>query len=112
MLMFTLAMPSNNSWNGRWSGQDRPYAIVRREPRDRAFVDKILAEGSFHYNFGDGWTARVSVERIDSSKAAGVRKKSRGFCSYDWMVDDILRLGRIRTLAEREAPAPVSEARP
>lgn len=112
MLMFTLSMPSNNSWNRKWSGDGRMYARVRKEPRDRARTDEILNQGSFHYGFGDGWCACVSVEQIDSKKAASVRRKSLGFCGYDWMIDEIIQLGRIKTLAERQETLPVAEHAP
>lgn len=101
MFLFTLTMPSNNAWNNKWSGEGNLYAVVRREPHDRALAKEILEKGSFSYNFGDGWVAPVAVEKIDGRKAASVRKKSRGFCGYDWMVDEITKLGRIRPLAER-----------
>lgn len=106
MIMFTLTIPNNNAWSGKWSGDGNLYAIVRREPRDRSLTKEILDKGSFDYNFGDGWGARVFVERVDSRKAANVRKKSRGFYGYDWMADEIIRFGRIKTVAG----APVVES--
>lgn len=112
ILVFTLSMPRNNSWNGKWSGQNRGYYIVKNvgvAQKTLARLQPIIGE-SFWYDFGDGWAASVSVEEVDSKKAAGFRKASAGFCGYNWMVDEILSLGRIRTLAERYPPKPKVEA--
>ncbi len=78
---------------GKWTGGGKPYVRVRRYPSDHA--DKILARGSYYYNFGDGWGASVAVEQVDSKEAAKLRRRSAGFCGYDWMIDSIERHGRI-----------------
>ena len=98
-LSFTLSMPNNNSWNGKWSGEDRFYAKVvnfGRTKKAEADAKQILDKGYFYYNFGDGWGAGISVEKVDAKKAQQIRKKSVGFCGYDWMVDDIKLYGEIR----------------
>ncbi|MCR4340086.1 MAG: hypothetical protein NUW01_09385 [Gemmatimonadaceae bacterium] len=61
----------------------------------------ILHEPSYGYDFGDGWAARVDVRQIEAPEARKLRRITRGFCGYDWMVDEILHEGRILTLAER-----------
>jgi hypothetical protein len=106
-LVFTLSMPNNNSWNGRWTGEDRYYAIVKAfgtAKRTRARYEPIIGK-AFSYNFGDGWRASVSVREVDGKEARLVRAKTKGFCGYDWMVDEIMQHGRILTLAEREKAA-------
>lgn len=96
MLSFTLSMPGVASWNGKWSGDGRCYVLVRgfRKPP----VDpegEPLAGRYFHYNFGDGWAAGVTVEQIDAHTARKLRRQSDGFAGYDWMVESIIRDGRI-----------------
>ena len=102
-LSFVLSMPNNNSWNGKWSGEERFYAKVEnfKGKKNEEKATTILEKGYFYYNFGDGWGAGVSVEEIDSAKARKIRRKSNGFCGYDWMIQEIKDHGRILTLKER-----------
>ena len=51
-------MPNIGSWNGRWTGEARCYTRIRKFGRRKAAKEaaaKILAEGSYYDNFGDGW---------------------------------------------------------
>jgi hypothetical protein len=101
MVAYVLTMPNNSSWNGKWSGDGACYARVRTYRRDAP------AEGSHYYNFGDGWGASVEVSHPDRSEAAQLRRRSKGFCGYEWMIDEIEKLGRIRTLDERSADSDI-----
>lgn len=96
-IVFKLSMPSNNSWNGRWTGEENLYAIVKPETtkKSKERNDKLVGE-SFRYNFGDGWVAKVEVSRVDTKTASKIRKQSKGFCGYNWMVESILQHGEIR----------------
>lgn len=58
-------------------------------------IKQILDKGSFYYNFGDGWGMSISVREVDSKEAAKIRKKSVGFCGYDWAIDSILQHQKI-----------------
>lgn len=109
LISFKLSMPNNNSWNGKWSGDGIFYAIVR-SVRDKQKANEILKKGYFHYNFGDGWSAGITANLVDSSKAAKIRRKSKGFCGYDWMVDSILIDGTIITRTERSKQQAISQA--
>lgn len=105
MIAFVLSMPSCNSWNGKWSGEDQLYALVRNSGRSKAaqnLAKRIVKTGSFYYNFGDGWTACVSAKMVTSAEARGIRKRTHGFCGYDWMVDSILRHETIQVLQRNE----------
>lgn len=92
LLCFELSMPNVGSWNGQWTGQGRLYAriksFVSKKGKQRAA--EILEKGYFHYNFGDGWAAGVSVRQVGNGEAAQIRRKSKGFCGYDWMIDSII----------------------
>ena len=104
-LCFKLSMPGNNSWNGRWSGDGRFYALVRKftSAKEKAKAILTLAVKSYGYDFGDGWYARIDVSEVTAQEARAVRVKSVGFAGYEWMVDSILRHGRILNSAqERE----------
>lgn len=99
LVQFTLSMPNRNSWNGEWSGENNLYARVRNlNKKDYKILDELLEKGYYSYNFGDGWCAGVSIEKIDSKKARQVRKNSKDFCNYDWMITSILKDGYIHTL--------------
>lgn len=91
MIVFSLSMPNVGSWNGRWSGERDLYVKCRRE----CDVPKEYWNNSFIYDFGDGWTARVSVEQMPIAEARKLERKSKGFCGYDWMIRSIIKNGEI-----------------
>jgi len=95
LISFRLSMPNCGSWNGKWGGSDRVFAIVKNI-RTKRTAEMILKKESYSYNFGDGWRASISVEKIDAAKARKLRKQSVGFSGYDWMVDSIFCYGDIR----------------
>jgi len=107
-LQFTLSMPNVGSWNGKWSGRENLYALVHSfsTQKAKAKAAELLAKRSFYYNFGDGWGASVGVTEITSTEARRVRKASKGFCGYNWMVDSILADGTIYG-PTRPKPEPV-----
>lgn len=102
LISFELTMPNVGSWNGKWSGADRKYYIIKsfskkffKDHLEKHFNEKLFAD--FYYNFGDGWGANVTLQVVDSTEASRRRKISAGFCGYEWMVDSILRNGTINT---------------
>jgi len=96
LVCFQLTMPNVGSWNGKWTGEGRPYFIIKK--LGKAWSEKLKAGQSyFHYNFGDGWSAGVTLTFIDGKESRKRRKASVGFCGYDWMVDSILAHGEIRS---------------
>jgi hypothetical protein len=52
-VIFQLSMPSNNSWNGKWSGADNVYTVDRTLPPAKADALKPR----YTYSFGDGWVS-------------------------------------------------------
>lgn len=110
ILSFKLTMPNRGSWNGGWSGEGNLYVITKTF-RGKAVekAEKILAGGYYHYSWSDGWGAGIYVREVDSREAARLRKHSKGFCGYDWMVDTIIKYGKplatheIKPFLERSA---------
>lgn len=102
ILAFTLTMPGRASWNGRWSGEKKLYVRTRtfRGKDAEAKARRVLDGGSYDYRWPDGWCADVAVAQVDSREAARLRRKSAGFCSYDWMINSILKHGRIVTASD------------
>lgn len=92
MLLFTLSMPNVGSWNGKWTGEDNVYA---RSFKRTNKIEKELDGKSFCYDFGDGWTARISVQKVLSKDAKKIMKNSKGFAGYDWMISSIFEHGEI-----------------
>lgn len=80
-VIFELSMPSNNAWNGKWSGAKNVYSVARTLT-DAKFE---ALKPRYSYNFGDGWVAAVSVR-----EAKPREKATNRFCGYDWMIDSIL----------------------
>ena len=98
MVVFELSMPNRGSWNGVWSGDGRVYARVRRNSE----VPKELVGKSYFCSWDDGWTAEVSVSYVDSKTAAKIRRTSRGFSGYDWMIDSIIKYGEIKDKKDKD----------
>jgi hypothetical protein len=108
LIAFTLTMPGRNTWNGRWSGDEKLYCVVRRfdGQKNAKRAAEILAKRSFRYSWGDGWCARIEASQVDSREAADLRRKSAGFYSYEWMIDRIVKYGDLLTdeqIAEQTA---------
>ncbi len=102
-VVFELTMPGVGSWNGRWSGESKYYAVTRSASKKyEAELRKALEKPSYYYSWSDGWAASVHVREVDAKEAAKCRKKSQGFCNYGWMVDSILKYGRIVTASDLE----------
>jgi len=106
ILAFILTMPGAPSWNGRWSGDEHLNAQTRTLPNSRKWrehADSILGFHSFCWP--DGWRASVEVREVNVNEARRIRRKSRGFAGYGWMVDSLLLDGTIQTGSQRrEAP--------
>ncbi len=89
ILSFTLSMPNVASGDGKWSGQDRLYVKIHNLG-SKVRAKEILDKGYFHYDFGDGWSAGVTVKEVDGRESRRLRRKTDGFCGYDWMVNSII----------------------
>lgn len=93
MLVFELTMPNRGSWDNHWSQENRKHYIVKNE-RDidrKENIPKIVEKKNFYYVWDDGWTACVTVTKMKATEANKLKKKSVGFCGYDWMVDSIIQ---------------------
>lgn len=90
MIQFTLTMPSRGSWDGRWSGEEKLYAVIKRLTKKK---EDQLDGQRFYHNWSDGWGANITCKKVDAKEAAKVRKKSSGFCGYNWMIDNIVWYG-------------------
>ncbi len=98
ILSFALSMPSNNAWNGKWTGESKRYIKTRNLGRSKTQnmrAQDILGQGNFTYDFGDGWRARITVKEVNGKEAAKIRRTSDGFCGYDWMISSICQKGNI-----------------
>jgi len=99
--VFILTMPNNNSWNGKWTGEGKLFCIVNRYKEKDHTLENVDKENSHYYNFGDGWGALVEIKKINNDEAKIYKKQCKGFRSYDWMIDEIEKYGRILTRDER-----------
>lgn len=106
LVEFELKMPNAGSWNGKWTGSGKKYLLIQKLTAKQmavVFPDPETDWKTWYYDFGDGWTASVSAIRTTGKEAAKSRKQSAGFCGYEWMVKEIVELGRIKHRAERIA---------
>ena len=58
---FKLAMPGRNTWNGKWSGDDRNHTLLRTlDPMTAVSLDG----GYWSYAWSDGWCARITARIV------------------------------------------------
>ena len=98
MIAFILSMPNRGSWNGRWSQEDKLHVRIY----DQRLVPKAYWNKDFYYTWNDGWTACVKVRQVSAAEGRRFREKSSGFCGYDWMIQSILKNGKIVLDKEKE----------
>lgn len=98
MIAFILTFPSVGSWNGKFSGEKTLYADVRKLSEEE---ENKLAGEHFAYRWDDGWLALIECRKVTGAEAAKLRKKSRGFMGYYWMIDSILSKGEIILKTEK-----------
>lgn len=104
-ILATITMPNVNTWNGSWSGAGKFFGkkIGIKESDVVEFEEttglklNIGESKSWYYNFGDGWGASVLFEVMEASEISKLMRKSQGFMGYDWMVNSIVRNGKITT---------------
>jgi hypothetical protein len=94
--LFTLTMPNIGSWGGKWTGDGATYTRTKRIISRNKNIYPLCEEGNYYHNFGDGWGANVSVRFVTEREAKQADKKTKGFCGYEWMVDSILKNGKIK----------------
>lgn len=101
LISFELTMPKAGSWNGKWSGENDKYFVIKTVSKKYFDNNKYFEtlrknnRDSWEYNFGDGWIAKVNVEIIDSKEAKKRKKISKGFSGYEWMIKSIMNSGEI-----------------
>jgi len=93
MLQFELTIPNNNSWNGIDTGNKGGYFIHVNVDKKKA--DELNGK-EFYYTFVDGWRANIKVSKHK-------KQKSNGFRGYNWMVDEIIKYGKIFEVHNRRA---------
>lgn len=101
---FQLTMHNVGSWNGQWTGSAKKYyhTISIRKKTGPGWSKQNINEllngrdaANFHYNFEDGWSANIKMEIVSESECRRRTKQSAGFCGYKWMIDSILKHGKI-----------------
>lgn len=92
--IFKLSMPSNNAWNGKWTGEGKNY-VKGRSLSNNDYRLNYFEEKSYFYDFGDGWVVRVDVKEVTAREERKANNKSNGFAGYDWMIDSIIDNGEI-----------------
>lgn len=90
-IAFILTMPGRNSWNGKWSGDEKVWAETRsvRTPKHNIVPER------FSYDFGDGWRAAIDTRVVTAAERRKLLKRSAGFCGYQWMIESIISDGAI-----------------
>lgn len=101
-LLFKLNTLSVNTWNGDWTGRNSIFVVTKRltkKIKEQLARHEInLDENqhySFFYDFGDGWKVSVEMYRTYSKDNSKIVKQSSGFLNYGWMIDSIIKNGKI-----------------
>lgn len=102
ILAFQLAMPNPPSWNGKWSGEGRVYAVLKTYKSQKAIAKARELIGPHFYHWSDGWTACINVSEVTPAESKRLRNKSVGFAGYEWMIRSLETYGKI--YADHEIP--------
>lgn len=102
-ILYTLTMPHSGSWDGKWTQEGKLHCVTRKYNAASDVPDKVLSTQDYYYDFGDGWGASISCSEISAAERQSYRRRSMGFCGYEWMVNEIEAYGRIKSLDERRA---------
>ena len=97
ILSFTLSMPNNNSWNGKWSGDGKLYVQTKnfKGKKNEELAKRILNQEYYSYHWDDGWTVRVTINKVNGNESRRLNRKSLGFYGYDWMINSIIKHNKI-----------------
>lgn len=87
-------MPNRGSWNNKWSDDGSRFIRTMHNKE----VPKELWGNEYFYRWDDGWCACVSVNEMDYKSAKKLKKKSAGFCGYDWMIKSLIAYKKIKKL--------------
>lgn len=85
MIVFELTIPGFKSFS------NQRFVKARDERR----VPTELWGKSFHFKRSDGWEADVLLTRMSAKDARKLERKSAGFSRCDWMINSIIRNGKI-----------------
>ncbi len=89
-IAFILTFPNVGSWDGKFSGEGRLHARVYSF--DNKTAEQLLSNGSYYHSFGDGWTASIEPKHVNYKEANWIKKHTKGFYGYEWMIDDMKQL--------------------
>lgn len=114
VLLFEYGHTNIGSWDGKWSGSGKVYA--KEVNLTKGLKEHLEALGidcgkgknhTFHYDFKDGWACNVTMTVGTKTEFKEIMKHSQGFLGYDWMIDSILKYGRILdpSLVNQSEPA-------
>ena len=81
VLLFEYGHSKINTWNGHWTGEGKVFA-------KEVFL-------TFTHDFGDGWVAKITMTVGAKKDFEEIMKRSEGFLGYEWIIDSILKHGKI-----------------
>lgn len=102
VLLFEYGHSKINTWNGRWAGEDNVFAkevflstSKRERLKELGFDLRRGAKKTFTHDFGDGWVAKITMTVGAKKDFEEIMKHSEGFMGYEWIIDSILKHGKI-----------------
>lgn len=99
---FILTMPNVGSWDGKWTGGNDLHCKIQMVKKNK--LQELLGSeqsNSWHYNFGDGWSANVKAKVVTDEEIRELQQANKGMMGYDWMIESILEYGEILTAEQR-----------
>ena len=96
IIAFILTMPNVGSWNGKWTSEGNLYCITKKFSGNagNAKAEELINKKHWRYSWNDGWSAGIEARVVDGRTAAKMRRASKGFYGYEWMVDSIIQHGK------------------
>ncbi len=102
MIVFTLTL-----WNSNNEPMESDFLFAKVRPYKLAgHVEHKI----YSYTFETGNKVLIEVRESANNKEPDIiRKRSSGFGNCDWMIDEIIQFGRIRTDSERRLSSPFKD---
>ena len=74
-IAFIITMPNVGSWNGRFSGANKLFCVIKKitAAKEKTRAQSLIGQ-DFYYNFGDGWGANVEVRQVSAEEAKKMKK--------------------------------------
>ena len=81
--------------DGSWVPADDKFLATTRQFMSQGTACKFVEHGEYVFDMEDGRRAVITAQRINEAQRNRLVRESDGFCGCEWMVDSIVKHGKI-----------------